>query len=61
MKNKLAAQILGSGLVVEGRSQFLAGFLACFFAGLFVFAILFGFVECLGALAIAELFGILFA
>ena len=61
MKSKLAAQILNSGLVVEGRGQFLGGFMACFFAGLFVFAILFGFVVCLGILAIEELLGILVA
>ena len=59
MESKLEAQMLSSGLVREGRRQFLGGFLARLFACLFVFALLFRMVVCLGVLAIEELFGIL--
>ena len=59
MKSKLAAQILSSGMVVERRSQLLGGCLACFFACLFVFALLFRAVVCPAVLAIEELLGIL--
>ena len=58
MESKLAAQMLSSGVVLEGRSQFLGGFLACLFAHLFVFALLFRAV-CLVVLAIEEPLGIL--
>ena len=59
MESRLAAQMLSSGVVVERRSQFLGGFLACLFARLFVFAFLFRAVLCLAVLAIEEPLGIL--
>ena len=54
-----SSDIESSGLVIERRSQFLGGFLACLFARLFVFALLFRAVVCLAVLAIEEPLGIL--
>ena len=61
MESKLAAQMLSSGLVLEGRRQFLGGFLACLFARLFVFALLFSPMVRLAVLAIEELLWIFVA
>ena len=51
--------MLSSGMILEGRSQFLGGFLACLFARLFAFALLFSPMVRLAVLAIEELLGIL--
>ena len=59
MMSKLAAQTLSSGLVLQGCRHLLGGFLACLFARLFVFALLFGPMVRLAVLAIEELLGIL--
>ena len=59
MESNLAAQMLCSGLVLQGRRHLLGGFLACLFARLCVFALLFCPMVRLAVLAIEELLGIL--
>ena len=59
MMSKLAAQMLSSGLVLQGCRHLLGGFLACLFAHICVFPLLLGSMVRLAVLAIEELLGIL--
>ena len=59
MKSKLEAQMLSSGLVLQGYRHLLGGFLAYLFACVFVFPLLLSPMVRLAVLAIGELLGIL--